>query len=518
MKSTTTHRTPQRECCSDATCESGLRNNYFEGKRLTADSFRVEQKYSLERRRLLNRAIHGWGVVFGYAVKAGPVLKQSARNQLNIGPGLALDICGRELLQTDPAVANDLIVVDANDERIDLGDALTSHKYDKKCWLLSVHYAEEFIDHVTIEDSCRCEHDEWNHVCETVRYTLRPVDCDECCKDFPCELECGCGVGPCCEEHSDEPDYTDRRGYLEQQSTDQRERYKHRKDKRRKPNQRGGCRCLCDYLITREQPECKPLCEIEESCGRVWVDLKNGVPIACVVPDLDECERPVFLEVEECGPRRLVKSNDLLFDLIRGCDLTRIIEIGWAEWHRLEDPIPFEDFKNALGPIGNHDPEYVTEKFWVRFSRPVRRNTVLPDCFAMTVLSAERGEGWWQSFRVPIIRVDFSAFPPEPGDPPNHVRGATIVVDGPWADDAVGGTVNLFKGYDIRVEFEIRGDLMVDCIGQQLDLNSHGLCSSPTGNNTPGGTFLSTFLVGPSESARRRGKYQSGDPREGVSS
>jgi hypothetical protein len=58
------------ECCIDPRCESGLRNNYFEGKRLTPDSFRVEQRYLVERRRLLNRAIHGWGVVYGYGIKA----------------------------------------------------------------------------------------------------------------------------------------------------------------------------------------------------------------------------------------------------------------------------------------------------------------------------------------------------------------------------------------------------------------------------------------------------------------
>jgi hypothetical protein len=57
------------ECCADGPCDSGLRNQYFEGKRLTADSFRVEQNYLLERRRLLNRTIHGWGVVYGYAMK-----------------------------------------------------------------------------------------------------------------------------------------------------------------------------------------------------------------------------------------------------------------------------------------------------------------------------------------------------------------------------------------------------------------------------------------------------------------
>jgi hypothetical protein len=508
---------------------------------LTADSFRAEQKYSLERRWLLNRAIHGWGVVYGYPVKAGAVENQTARNQLNIGPGLALDICGRELLQTNHAViVDELIVVDANNERVDLKDALSSHHYHGMCWLLSVHYAEALINHVTIEDSCRCEHDEWDHTCETVRYTLRPVDCDECCKDFPCELHCNCGFGRCCEEppdYTDNPDYGEsqnyraNRSYPEGQTYTEQPAYGEEQDltynpeqtnnhdhERCKANQRGGCRCLCDHLINLPQPECKPLCEIEESCGRVWVDLDNGVPIACVLPTFDDCDRVTFKKVEECGPRRLVKRNDLLFDLIRGCDLTRIIEIGWSDWHTSKHPIKFDDFKNAFGDIGKRDPKYLTDKFWVEFSRPVREDTVRPDCFAITVLTTERGEGWWQVLRVPIVDVDTSAFPPEPSDPPNHVRGATIVVDGAWADDAIGGTCNIFKGDDTHVEVEVRGDRMVDCLGQQLDLNSIGRCPSPTGNNTPGGTFLSTFVVEPVPEPSRRVKYQTGDTREGVSS
>ncbi len=557
MKSTTTHKTPGRECCSDARCESRLRNNYFEGKRLTADSFRVEQKYSLERRHLLNRAIHGWGVVFGYAVKAaaaGPPIvvkagqekKPASRNTLNIGAGLALDVCGRELLQTDQAViASDLIVLDENEQPLDLKDALSNSKYEGMCWLLSVHYAEQLIDHVSIEDSCRCEHDEWDHTCETVRYTLRPIPCEECCNDFPCELECDCGVGPCCEERrrpiDQQPD--PKKGYVENMdrlSEAERRQYIEKLDltdkqnttgdlipseapkdtlERCKPNQHGGCRCLCDHLINLPQPECGPLCEIEEACSRVWVDLKNGVPIACVLPGFDDCDRLAFLEVEECGPRRLVKRNDLLFDLIRGCDLTRIIEIGWSEWHRSTTQVSFEDFSSALGPTDQHQDQYVTIKFWVKFSRPVRQETVRADCFAMTILSAEREGGWWLPFRVPIVGVDSSNFPAEPHDPPNHVRGATIIVDGSWLEDAVRGRRTLFLGGETRVEIEVRGDLMVDCNGQQLDLETHGLCPSPTGNNSPGGTFFSDFVVASArETSPHPVKYQSGDPREGVSS
>src|SRR5262249_50310194 len=42
------------ECCPDAECESGRRNRFFVGKRMTPDAFRVEQSYEIERRRLLN--------------------------------------------------------------------------------------------------------------------------------------------------------------------------------------------------------------------------------------------------------------------------------------------------------------------------------------------------------------------------------------------------------------------------------------------------------------------------------
>ena len=50
-------------CCTDHDSESGCRNNYFDGKRLTTDSFRIEQRYFLDRGRLINRAVLGWGVV-----------------------------------------------------------------------------------------------------------------------------------------------------------------------------------------------------------------------------------------------------------------------------------------------------------------------------------------------------------------------------------------------------------------------------------------------------------------------
>jgi hypothetical protein len=109
------------ECCTEHTCESGLKNNFFEGKRLTPDMFRVEQQYLVERRRLLNRAIHGWGVVYGYGITS---VKDGSSNRLEIKPGLALDKCGRELSQVGelPLKFDQVIIVDKDGHHLEGGD------------------------------------------------------------------------------------------------------------------------------------------------------------------------------------------------------------------------------------------------------------------------------------------------------------------------------------------------------------------------------------------------------------
>jgi hypothetical protein len=219
----------------------------------------------------------------------------------------------------------------------------------------------------------------------------------------------------------------------------------------------------------------------------------NAVPLACVEVVQGDCNRWTFGEkIEACGPRRLVKRNDLLFDLIRGCDLTRITEIGWADWHRQESPVPFDEFSRAMGPDGRDLPEYVTNKFWVEFSRPVRLETLRTDCFVIRVISGEAEGGWWQAFRVPIVRLDTSY---NAGDPPNHVRRARLVVDGAWVEDGLRGRKSVFLVDLTTVEIEVRGDFIIDCNGQPVDANAVGRSTTTTGNGSPGGTFLSSFRV-----------------------
>ncbi|MBU8974528.1 hypothetical protein JI752_000090 [Lysobacter sp. MMG2] len=483
----------QRECCSDEACYSGLRNRYFEGKRLTADAFRVEQDYLIDRRRLLNRAIHGWGVVYGFAIKA-PRAEQGEGRALGIGSGLALDACGRELVRVRAgAVGLDAVVVlDAKGRRVSPDDPdrrdekEPSHdraECDDDCWLLSVHYAEQPMDPVDLHDPCSCERKEWDHVCETVRFSLRPIRCDACCATEECGLACECGTGPCCDEHAN--DKTAREA--ERSAT----------HKPRQPVQRGGCRCLCDHLTGLQLDEdCGCLTEIDERCGRVRVDLHHGVPLACVKLQRDDCGNWGFGDdVEACGPRRLVKRNDLLFDLIRGCDLTRISAIGWAPWHRRDALVDYGDFQASFGqenPVKSG--RNVTRDYWVEFSRPVRVDTVKPDCFSMTVTIAEDEAGWGESRRVPIIDVITSG-----GPDPQHITRAVLVVEAGWAEDATVKRHKIFNKDEALVEIAVFGDFIIDCNGQAVDANAVGLLPAPTGNGTPGGTFHSNFRVAQSD-------------------
>ena len=70
------------------------RNKYFYGKLLSVRDFETEQFYMNGKRHLLNRLIHGSGVVCGLRVEKVENDNQAVR----ITPGVALDSWGREIL------------------------------------------------------------------------------------------------------------------------------------------------------------------------------------------------------------------------------------------------------------------------------------------------------------------------------------------------------------------------------------------------------------------------------------
>jgi hypothetical protein len=71
------------------------RVNYFDGQMLSTADLRAEQDYHRNMRYLHNRLLHGWGVVEGLDVDGdGPAV--------HVGPGLAIDGRGRELVLPEP--------------------------------------------------------------------------------------------------------------------------------------------------------------------------------------------------------------------------------------------------------------------------------------------------------------------------------------------------------------------------------------------------------------------------------
>ncbi|MCM1284026.1 MAG: hypothetical protein NC180_09430 [Muribaculaceae bacterium] len=72
------------------------RNHYYYGKLLGVEDFEAEQRYMNDKRRLINRFMHGCGVVCGLSVV------QVAEDAVSVEAGLALDHAGREIMVDEP--------------------------------------------------------------------------------------------------------------------------------------------------------------------------------------------------------------------------------------------------------------------------------------------------------------------------------------------------------------------------------------------------------------------------------
>lgn len=81
------------------------RNRYFYGKLLSVDDFELEQRYMNDKRRMLNRFIHGTGIVCGMNVV--PIDDET----ISVEAGIALDFAGREIVMNQPVVKK-LSVID----------------------------------------------------------------------------------------------------------------------------------------------------------------------------------------------------------------------------------------------------------------------------------------------------------------------------------------------------------------------------------------------------------------------
>jgi hypothetical protein len=224
------------------------------------------------------------------------------------------------------------------------------------------------------------------------------------------------------------------------------------------------------------------------------------VALAIVCFDVEEeCNKLGFTEIQQ---------------IVRGCELTRIKDIGWRNWH--DDPTviigrrPFyymfvKPVDASVPPDPNPDeydedeepadrPMYppVDTRFWVCLTAPVQIASLTRDVISITLLQPASKEAVGNMVRVPIAGIWHEQT--RDGDPPGTTRGfRPFVTYQFWAGELKGGARSGF-GSETLVEIRVHGDRIIDWAGRPIDANGivHHL---PTGNGTPGGEFLSSWRV-----------------------
>ncbi|MGI5912274.1 MAG: hypothetical protein ACOX6E_06830 [Syntrophomonadaceae bacterium] len=94
------------------------RNRYFYGKLLTVRDFETEQKYFNDKRRIINRLLHGAGVICGLQVVAVD------DKTISVEAGMALDYYGREIVVATPVA-----------QKLSMIDGFSNNEYTKNIYL-----------------------------------------------------------------------------------------------------------------------------------------------------------------------------------------------------------------------------------------------------------------------------------------------------------------------------------------------------------------------------------------------
>lgn len=457
-------------------CGHGLRNRFFSRKRMLAADFALEQAYAIGRRRLVNAAVLGWGVVYGFPIQ-GPKHRPQADAPVDarenapasisleavpliVGAGLAFDQSGREVVLEDPvqlSAENTVLLVWSEGgwqarslDGLDAGD-----------YVLAAHYAERKVGSTVQPEWCGCGKPERTHLCETVVFSLRRDKCR--CGDTDCPRCDPCVTDDCTSDHL------------------------------------GSHARLVAWATQRAaHPETGLTCKILEGHDIA----SDRVDLACVsiVRKPEHCRPIEITRVDASTPRRIVKTNDSLFDLIRGCGLTRIAEISWQKLvdDRSTSVTDFLAWFTGGRKPQTEPPTDFECGFRIRFTDPVKTATMSPSAIAISVFERDKRSRWLAPSRAPITKVS-------PVDAKGDLATEFIVmVDPEWVEDEMDDEASFLAFDDVLMEIEIRGDLIEDCSGQTVDANTHGTRIVPSGNGTPGGTHLTSFSIVKSSSSTAR--------------
>lgn len=397
---------------------------------------------------MLMRALHGNGIIFGYAVelseprrpvpgeKDGDKSERSGSTRLAISCGMALDQHGR-LLRWPEGLLDYCELANEQD--------------CPGLFTLSVHYAERRV----AKGGCGPCGDKPEWIEEGVAFSLTP-DCRHADRSCPAP-----GAGQCVSWD----DYIcSRTGSGDGKLP-------------RAPDLDWAC-----------EPA-GPLCRIE--CSDTSYDAGAGIPIACVrIANLapPECE-PVwgFAEVKEtCEVRPYVHRTPLLYELIRGCqdNLARVESLSWQGWliddtqSGWPDEVDWEELKNLFETQNG---------LTIEFSRPIRVKTVHPCSVFLTTRYWDPGDNY-----ILVRRIPAELQPMSRGRLATRFR---LVPNSEWVRGEFDNHATLRGGGTI--ELTVRGQMLRDECGNMLNAVPLFYAPATPVQACPGGDFVAVFNFGP---------------------
>jgi hypothetical protein len=414
------------------------RNNFYFGKLMKAQDFITEQSYFNEKRWLINRMIHGWGVVCGLDVE-----QTSNPNEVKIKPGLAIDCCGREILVCKSQTISLL------PEAAECNSEMNTHQTNKhELYAICLKYKECKTEHFPVMYSA-CDQKEkcqYNRIRDWFEIEIVPFSKPDWEKHF-CPKRYGCW-------------------------TDDEESHDHCMSLHQ---------CICDHLCSHDF--CKhnfPECHDRSCIILATYTLDNNSGIGNINQYTD---RKMDEEFDKYSHRRLVYNNPLLYDLI-SCyhgDLPRVCDISWEHDKKSYE---WDYFRDAVVPNG----------LKVTFNKPMNPAMLNQHTFRVVAITIEDKTGYRLHQYVP---GKIKPFLEESSD--SDVKVFTFEFDPRWVNDEVGtNDVPTSAGYSAiahgaKFEITLRGCSIFSKDGKALDGCFMG--DLPSGTGTQGADFFSWFSV-----------------------
>lgn len=444
------------------------RNNYYYGKQFTVRDLLQEQSYFEEKRRLINRAVLGWGVVCGLGVEWS-----ESRREFTVHEGMALDCCGHEIIVCE--------------ER-----QVPFEKYEEAC-----RSALEGPGAAECKYVLCLEYDE----CKTEPVDLPPLGCDRQGRTEYNRVRAGFDLkikkwedacpkqpygGIACLDRFKHPS-----GDVDTDISCSTETL-HQHLCSQISEGCGECEC-CDCVVLatiyvrpvrHEQYEQamgqSPAPAAQEQRPQPHEQQEQGRPGVGARPRVE-------VTFDQCADRRFVYNNSLLYDLIN-ChhgDLPHVVDFNWRKY-------AYSQGEAGGEPTGRQmDWEsfvrLIKGGLTVYFDQEMAAESLNPHTFFLTFFDRQEETGTFVVKRIPAKRI---LYPTEQKGP---CYEATFFADEGWVEDELTSK-NSELAVGVDIEITLRGSRIWSKKGKALD-GDFLADKLPTGNGTQGGDFVDWFHV-----------------------